>query len=277
MTRILSDIHYADSGSWVQELRALAPLIEGVDRLIVNGDALDTQVTHRADELAAALQGFVKERVAAATFVTGNHDPDISAVHELLLCDDRVWVTHGDVFFDDIAPWSRRAPEIRRRVRAQASQLTPEQFRQIETRFRVFRQACRRLPFDHDPNARGRLARLRRIVSVLSNAKGVAAMLRVWREMPDIALAYAIEQRPSAQVLITGHTHRAGVWRRPQGKIVINTGSFCPPAGGHLVDVFEDRLVVRRILRRGGEFRVGGVTEEIQLAAPGVSAITAGA
>lgn len=273
--RILSDIHYADCGSWVHELRSIAPLLDGPDRVIVNGDAIDTQLTHRAAERVEELQAFFGERVPSSTWITGNHDPDISEIHEVQLAEGRMWITHGDVFFDDVAPWSRKAPEIRRRVRAQAAHLTPEQFRLIEQRFQIFREACQKLPSEQDPNRRGQLARFRRIASVLSNLRGVAEMLRVWRELPDIALEFSMAQRPLAQVIVTGHTHRHGVWHRSHGRVVVNTGSFCPPTGGQLVDVSDDRVTVRRIVRKNDEFRVGATVADFRLAAPAVSAITA--
>jgi hypothetical protein len=48
---------------------------------------------------------------------------------------------------------------------------------------------------------------------------------------------------------------------------VINTGSFFSPLGGHLVDVSDDRVDVRRIVRRGGEFHPGRTIAEIPLTA----------
>jgi hypothetical protein len=47
---------------------------------------------------------------------------------------------------------------------------------------------------------------------------------------------------------------------------VINTGSFFSPLGGHLVDVEGDRVQVRRIRRRAGQFEAGRLMAEIPLA-----------
>jgi hypothetical protein len=47
---------------------------------------------------------------------------------------------------------------------------------------------------------------------------------------------------------------------------VINTGSFCLPLGGTLVDLFEHRLTVRQIDLRRGEFHPGAVVAEFPLA-----------
>ena len=43
LTRVISDVHYADRGSRVRSLSQLRPLLEGVDELAINGDTLDTR------------------------------------------------------------------------------------------------------------------------------------------------------------------------------------------------------------------------------------------
>ena len=52
----------------------------------------------------------------------------------------------------------------------------------------------------------------------------------------------------------------------PDGVTVINTGAFCPPGGSYAVDLAAGKLTVRDIVRRGGEFRVGGIVAEFPLA-----------
>jgi hypothetical protein len=66
-----------------------------------------------------------------------------------------------------------------------------------------------------------------------------------------------------------GHVHFPGVWRTAAGPVVINTGSFLHPLGGNLVDVLDDRVEVRRIVRAGPDFRPGRLLAAIPLPGPG--------
>lgn len=257
-TRIISDLHYGDPASWLQELGALLPLTEGVDHLIINGDALDTQVIDHAAEAVHTLKSGLSAHVPALTCITGNHDPDISDVHEQFLADNQIWVTHGDVFFDDIAPWGRLAPELRRRIHRYAGHPpSARELRQLETRFRIFRQVCLKLPREHDPKKKGLLYAAMKMARAVFPPHRLVAMIRAWRDLPAMAAKVSAEQRPEARVIITGHTHFKGQWLQPEARLVLNTGSFCPPGGGHVVDVVGDQIAVSKLARSKGEFRPG--------------------
>lgn len=273
--RILSDFHYTDPASWVAQLSEVKPLLDGAERVAMNGDTLDTQVHDRAQEIVGEVKRFFAQHSADTCFIAGNHDPDISPTDELSLHDGRIWITHGHVFFDEIAPWSRLVPEIRRRIRTQAAAFPMADIQQLETRFRLFRQICLKLPREHDPSHRGMIARLRRAAYALFPPHQFLSMVRAWRAFPETVFKVAKEQRSTARVIITGHTHHPGVWHAADGRVLINTGSFTPPRGGRLVDIFSDRLVLRRIIRRGREFRPGSVITEIALAPTTPSALSA--
>lgn len=115
LIRIISDLHYGDERSRLRELAALKPMLEGVDTLVLNGDCCHTQ-EGAVPEQIAALKEFFSHGAPQVIWLTGNHDPDISSHHELLLKDGRVWVTHGDVFFDSVAPWCHLRAELVRRL-----------------------------------------------------------------------------------------------------------------------------------------------------------------
>lgn len=257
VTRIFSDVHFCDPASSVQDLKQLRPLLDGADQWIVNGDLLDTQVLDDAGPTVAAIRAFARAQVPAHLFITGNHDPDISDLHEHSLAGGAIWLTHGDVLYDDIAPWGHLAGEIRRRMRKHRAHLSPAEFARLETRFPVFRRVCVKLPHDYDPRARGPWARLMRTLRATFPPHRVLIMLKVWREMPGKAAALARAQRPEARVILMGHTHAPGAWERPDGRLVINTGTFCPPRKAYCVEVEEDEVRVREVDRRGGEFRLG--------------------
>src|SRR2546423_3394182 len=196
ITRIISDLHFEDNISWLQSLPSLTPLLEGADELIVNGDALDTQVIANGPEKMAEMKAFFAAHVSQRTFITGNHDPDISDVHELSLAEGRIWITHGDVLFPAMVPWSRKLPEIRRRLAPLEAQVSAHERSRIETRLKFHRQISFNLPLDHDPYARGFFHRFFRLSQVVVHPGRAVELLRAWRNMPGLATRLAAEQRP---------------------------------------------------------------------------------
>jgi predicted phosphodiesterase len=267
VTRIISDLHYGDPSSWLQKLPALKPLLENVEGVVVNGDAMDTQVLDEPASVVAELKDFFASAVPKATFLTGNHDPDISSEYELSLAEGAVWLTHGDVLYDNIAPWGHLAGEISTRVRRLSAGISPTDFSRIETRMPILRKACLKLPRELDPSKKGAVARVLRIARAVFPPHRVLIMMKTWREFPHRAAALARAQRPRAKVIVMGHTHSSGVWHLPDGRTVINTGCFCALKGGQVVDVFEDRVVVRELIRRAGEFHAGNPVASVALPA----------
>lgn len=265
MLRILSDLHLYDARTQVRDLRQLEPLLTGVRTLVLNGDSCEMRAGVTPAQVGA-LKGFFRERVPEAVFLTGNHDPDISDQHELQAAGGRVWVTHGDVCFDGLTPWSRHADELRRQVAAHLAADPAADYARLDVRFRIARAVARTEEEVPDYITPGWRAHLKRGWRTFFPPRQVLAMLRCWRDLPGLATALAVAQRPAAQVVVTGHVHFPGVWRLGQGPVVINTGSFFRPLGGNLVDVSGDRVQVRRIVESGGGFRAGRLLKEIRLA-----------
>lgn len=268
MLRVLSDLHVFDADSRVRRLEQLTPLFSGVSHLVLNGDTCDTERGLPAEE-PAQLQAFFRANVPTVTFLTGNHDPAISDQHELLLADGQVWVTHGDVLFPEATPWSTLRAELARRIDLGLTALPASERNSVAARLRVYRAACRNLPREFDHRATSALDRLNRLRITLFPPRKVLAMLRAWRDTPRLAADLAAAQRPSAHVVITGHVHHPGVWTRPCGRTVINTGAFGPPRGALLVDLEPDRVTVRRVRERDGAFHPGEPVATIALAATG--------
>ena len=264
--RILSDLHVYDFQTQIRDLHQLEPLLAGVQTLVLNGDSCEMRAGVAMPDVSG-LKKFFRERVPEVIFVTGNHDPDISETHELSLSAGRVWVTHGDICYDDLTPWSRQRTDLRRIVRDLRAGAPVVSGEKLEDRIRIAREATRRVGTHIDPaDARMRACMLR-LWDTFFPPQQVLAMLLAWRELPLAAARLAQAHRPAAQVVVTGHVHFPGVWVRPPGPTVINTGSFFSPLGGHLVDVFEDRVQVRRIRRQRGMFVPGHQVAEIVFAA----------
>lgn len=266
MRRILSDLHVYDSQTQIRDLRQLEPLLVGVQTLVLNGDSCEMRGGIAVPDVAG-LRNFFRERVPEVIFVTGNHDPDISDIHELSLSAGRVWVMHGDICFEDLTPWSRQRKDLQRVVGELLAREPKGDDRALEGRIRIAREATRIVGPHLDPaDARFR-TQLLRYWDTFFPPQQVFKMLQAWRELPLSAARLARAHRPAAQVVVTGHVHFPGVWARPPGPTVINTGSFFSPLGGHLVDVVDDRVQVRRIRQNCGRFEPGKQVAEVVLAA----------
>jgi len=265
VTRIFSDFHYRDGASRLHRLDALLPVLAGADHLVINGDTLDSQAPQAAPLLAEALAFFARQ-APRVTVLSGNHDPDISPHTELSLNDGRVWITHGDLFCDNIAPWSSRREELEVRLQRLSTTVPPETLHLVETRLRLNRLACHDLPDPHDCFDRSLQTRLVRLANALFPPDRLLSMLNTWRTIPALARALAREQRPRARLVVLGHTHYPGVWRDRDGAVVVNTGSFARPFGGLFVELRGDHVQIVRIAQKNGEFHRGPVVAGFSLA-----------
>lgn len=267
-TRIISDLHYGDRASRVKRLPMIAPLLDGPAQVVVNGDSLDTRLgehPERTRALRDEVLGFFARESPPATLLTGNHDNDISDHHALDLAAGAVFVTHGDVLYDEIVPWGRDVPLIRRLMAEEWARRPAGQRDLLEHRLAVVRHVASRLPQRHqvEPNL------WKYIRSYLADTMWppdrALRILQTWREAPSRAAALAESHRPAARFVVLGHLHKPGVWTTPGGRVVINTGSFCPPLGGAVVDVHAERLVVRRFRETRGEFRTDETIADLAL------------
>lgn len=270
LIRIISDIHFGDHASRVDRLAQLRPLLDGVSHLVLNGDTLDTRAgpfpAHTA-ECRAAVEDFFPRHVPTTSFLTGNHDADFSPLHHLDLAGGKVFVTHGDIFFNDIVPWSHDAPLISRRIAEEMRSIPAEFHDHLDHRLAVFRKVAMSIPQRHQ-SERSRLKfALHYIADTIWPPSRIVRVMRAWRVAPRHAAELTRHHRPNADFVLCGHTHRPGIWSAAGDVTVINTGSFCPPLGGYFVDLQEGQLTVRRLDFRAGEFRGGDSVATFPLAA----------
>lgn len=265
MLRILSDLHFRDSSSRLRQLDDLAPLLEGVDELWLNGDTCDNQ-TGLDPAAVTAMREFFLRHVPRVSFITGNHDPDLSDVHWRHTADRRLWAVHGDVFFDDIVPWSRIRPVLLARI-ADARRQRPEL--DVETlagRSALFRSVCTGLSRECDPERSDLPYRLRRLFTEFFPPRQPWAMVQAWRTLPDRVAHRHRDWFPGARVVVTGHIHFPRTWPRSD-VVVINAGSFSRPLGARCVDVVENEVRVRQIAAdRAGRWHAPRVLDVIALA-----------
>ncbi len=269
LIRIFSDLHYGDRASRIHVLTQLRPLLDGVSRLVLNGDTLDTRPGPAPAHTAACLaevRAFFPAHVPHVTFVTGNHDADLTADHALDLAAGAVFVTHGDILYEDIVPWSQDAPSIFPQIAAGLAALPAAERTQLAPRLAVWRRVAAAIPQRHQSESRGFRYAIHFAQDTIWPPSRVWRVLKTWRGERAVAAAFVREHRPQAKFFIIGHTHRPGAWRLPSGIVVVNTGSFCRPLGGCAVDLAGDRVIVRRVELRHGEFHAGATIAEFSLA-----------
>lgn len=265
--RIVSDIHFAETGSRVQKVRALEPLLEGAAELLLNGDSVETRFLDLVPETVEhkrAIEGFVAAHGGRVALIAGNHDPDICARHFLELEAGRVLVTHGDIIFPEMAPWGWEAAYFEAEQERRLMSFPLAERRDLATRLRVCKEAILAIR-DLSPRFPGHSSHpWRRRLRFLLGARRVVRILRSWWTAPTWCARMAATYRPSARVVVFGHTHYPGLWRR-DGRVLVNTGSCVPPLGGLAVDFVDRRLELRRLEFRRGEVRVGKVRVTLDL------------
>jgi predicted phosphodiesterase len=268
LIRIVSDVHYADRGSRVRSLGQLRPLLEGATSFVFNGDTLDTRPDRdakRTARLRSEVLDFFASAGTPVRFLTGNHDPDLAAEHELEFAAGRVLVTHGDVLFDNIVPWSRDAAMIRGKIIAALAALPEDDNCRLEKRLSAFRSVAATIPQLHQSEKDPFRYAIRLAGDTVWPPQRALTILRAWREAPGRAAALAARHRPKARFILIGHTHRPGVWKMPSGIVVINTGSFCRPFGAMAAEISREHIRVRRVEFKRGAFHPGPKVAEFSL------------
>jgi len=200
-------------------------------------------------------------------FITGNHDPDISAQHHLDLAGGEILVTHGDVLYPEIVPWGLDSSRLATLFRDDLVRLTAAGQDQLMARLAACKAASAQVPIAHDYTARNAATRLASLCGKMAHPLRLFRMLRAWWQMADRAASLAGHFRPAARFVILGHTHLPGIWTRG-GLTVINTGSFVPLLGHSLVDIETDAVVVRGVERKHDGYHPGKVKARFALSRP---------
>ena len=257
--RIISDLHLGHPASFLAHPADIAPLLRGVGTLVFNGDSAEMRfLEDRQTGMASIekLRELCGSHGVEAQFINGNHDPTACSASHLDLGNGAVLVTHGDMLFHDISPWSIEAEIMGEAHTLALQELDDDSFADFEKRLNASKRASIALELLSSKLPRGRLARLAVLLKECWPPSRPWRILKVWKETPGRAEALARVFRPRARFVIVGHTHYQGIWKRGP-RVIINTGSFTPPLGRLAVDIEESRLTVRNIVRRGRRFELG--------------------
>ena len=256
---ILSDLHLGHRASQIKHPEQLVPILHGPGSVIFNGDTSEMRTPEDRQvgrKLAADLARICHQAGRKAFFVNGNHDPTVSATNHLDLADDAILVTHGDILFLDVAPWSHDAGHYRKKHLQILEGLSPDGYIDFEKRLLASKRTSIELQMLETPLTRGRLSGFRLLLRNCWPPWRPLMIIKAWSEVPELAADLARVFRPEARFVIVGHTHCPGTWQ-VESRVIINTGSFVPYFGACVAILESGRLEVRQINLRQGQFVIG--------------------
>ena len=265
--RILSDLHLGHKLSRVANVRALRPLVAGVDAVIFNGDTwqeLAREFRPLAERQLDELRDLCADAGTESFFLSGNHDPGWPGDGWLTLAGGNIVVTHGDALLTAGSPWKREILTNAERVDA-LWRAHPEAAHDPAVRIRLARAIASDLRSVEHPAGR---SFLRRAWDAVVPPQRALRIIDAWLRQGGEGARFCDRYFPDAGFLIIGHFHRAGCWHR-SGRVVINTGSFMSPGRACLVDWFPNdrRLSWADIDERDpAAFRAGRINDVWHLA-----------
>lgn len=259
-TIIISDLHLGHRASQIRDPEELVPILKEARSVIFNGDTVEmrTGVDRPVGRKMAAVIGRLCHSIGCrATFINGNHDPSVSKIDHLDLMDGRILVTHGDILFLGVAPWSRKALAYRKIHLRALAQLGPDDLMSFEKRLLATKRTSIKLQLMERPVTKHSAApELRVLVQQFWPPHRPFMILHAWLQTPTLAARLCDLFRPNARYVIVGHTHYPGVWRR--GPVtVINTGSFVLHFGALAVILDGESVEIRKVQRQKEGFALG--------------------
>ena len=268
--RVFSDLHLGHPGCRVKSVAALRPLFEGAGMVIFNGDTAEqrhSQLKGEGELQRTELEDLLSELGVPALFLRGNHDPEISDRDHVELAEGRILVTHGDAVFRHLSPWSPEIWKVIPQMEALREEMGESAVQSELEACLAYVHRSRYLP-KGGPLAFRKTGPFPRLASILRLAWPPARPLKIlhtWATIPRRAHAFLGNYRPDAQVLLFGHTHLAGRWRKG-ARSVINTGGFVSYSPARCVELQNGTLALRKVEEKEGEsYALGESVVELEL------------
>ncbi len=239
--RILSDLHLGHPASRISSVEQLRPLLEGVGTVVFNGDTwqeLATAFRPRAEGLLSELKQLCASLGVEPVFLSGNHDPGGPGKGWVELAGGRIVVTHGDAVMWGSSPWSREAFARLEQIKALWAEHRAAAESDPGERLQLAREMALLLRAPGIPKGR---SIFRRALDAANPPKRAFEILRVWAQQADDAAAFAGHYFPKAEVVVIGHFHHHGIWRK-RGRLIINTGAYVHPHRARWVEWGEGFL-----------------------------------
>jgi predicted phosphodiesterase len=259
-TIIISDLHLGHRASQIRDPEELVPILKEARSVIFNGDTVEmrTPVDRPVGRHMAAVVARLCHSIGCrATFINGNHDPAVSKIDHLDLMDGRILVTHGDILFLGVAPWSRQALAYRKiHLRALAN-LGPDALMNFEKRLLATKRTSIKLQLMERPlTEHSKAPKLGVLVRQFWPPHRPFMILHAWLQTPTLAARLCDLFRPNAKYVMVGHTHYPGCWKRDP-VTVINTGSYVLHFGALAVLLDGESIEIRKVIKQKEGFALG--------------------
>jgi predicted phosphodiesterase len=253
--RIFSDLHLGHRVSRIERVAALRPLFEGAGTVVFNGDTwqeFEGPFHERSAAMLAELRSLCAELGVATVFLSGNHDPGWPGPGFLELAGGKIVATHGDTLFDAGSPWKREILADEPKV-GNLWDRHPAAGRDIGERVALARRIARILCSVEYPLGR---RFIQRAWDAVLPPQRALRMIECWWRRPQAGLRFLETYFPAAEVLVFGHFHLHGCWRR-NGRLIIDSGSFVSPGRAHWLEWNQGWLLRGEVAEAPDEFRLG--------------------
>ncbi len=246
--RVLSDLHLGHERCEAPSIAELAPLLEGVDILIIAGDLAESREPEWCERGCAQreeLQILCQERGVQLITLAGNHDPD-AGPSLLSLWGGKVIVMHGHALYKQGSPWGWEYLRNKERFRSCIARF-PNSDSSLEERLELSSQICQlTLPILRQKSTQNRY--LGGLLHCFFPPERPLRIVWSWLTCGRRAEAFARRFFPQAEVLVLGHFHRSGRWTYGK-RTIVNTGAWYKHATPWLADLQDGRLVSYRKAR----------------------------
>ena len=254
--RVFSDLHLGHSGTLIEDVEQLAPLIDGADTVIFNGDTIEERCSafyDKGQDMLGELDALCRRLGAEAVYLSGNHDPDSWERSWVDLCHGNVFVSHGHAILKYISPWSRNAGTTAQTIDGLWQEFENSE-QTIEQLFELTRKSCHATTVYQPQLGRSLISKALTVAEEAWPPSRPLSVVRTWINVPEDAREFIAGYRPDAKFFIMGHTHFPGIWK--SGDLnVINTGAFFLLLNARTVEIADGRMTVHAVKKnRSGEF-----------------------
>ena len=219
--------------------------------MVINGDVAEVQVPWlrgAAVRELDRLEQLTEQDGVKLTLISGNHDAYLTDKRCLQLAMGNILVMHGDALHPAVAPWTRSSRSLQERTE---SEINKAEKNDLATRLDIAQHVGHsEFLREYVQSSLGETAARR----ILARPIEVPMVLWYWKNEPILAEQFLKQYAPQARVLIVGHSHRRGIWRRGE-RTIINTGAFMFPGKPQCVIHTGDTLSVHRIIKQGKTYQ----------------------
>ncbi len=240
--RVISDMHLGHERCEAPSIPEMAPLLSGIQYLIVAGDLAETRVCawrEKGIQLREEFRRLCRQHNVVLIELSGNHDPDIQPMIASLW-NGNTMVMHGHAIYKEVAPWSWEYLRNKSACHALIKQY-PNADSDLTQRMELARAMCQlTAPIMRREGISNPL--IRGFMHCFWPPQRPLGIIRGWLTGGRKANQFAEQYFPQAENIILGHFHRSGI-RHFGKRTVINTGAWFCHATPYFADLADGKLV----------------------------------